>query len=287
MVAAERREAAATAPEPSPAPDGYRAGRDPSDTTIVSGLTEGKVALVTGASGGIGRAAAALFAAEGATVVAVDQKSAEGAETVAAITDAGGRAEYHDVDVTDEDAVAAMIAAIVDRHGNLDIAFNNAGVNDESRPFTELSLAHWRRMLDVNLTAVFLCMKHELAHMVERGRGAIVNTSSGAGLTPAPGLPHYTAAKHGVLGLTKAASAEYAGRGVRVNAILPGMTRTPMIEEWFASNPDLAELVQRSMPGQKLGEPEQVARAAVWLCSDQADWVSGVSLVVDGGQMNR
>lgn len=253
----------------------------------MAGLTENKIVLVTGASGGIGRAAAALFADEGATVVAADLKTDEGAETVRLIEAAGGRAEFVEVDLTDEGAVSAMVAAIVDRHGRLDAAFNNAGINDESRAFTDLTLEAWDRMISVNLTSVFLCMKHELAHMSERGAGAIVNTSSGAGLTPAPGLPHYTAAKHGVLGLTKAASAEFAGQGIRVNAVLPGMTRTPMIEQWFDANPDIANYVLRSMPGQKLGEPDQVARAVVWLCSDQADWIAGTSLVIDGGQMNR
>ena len=251
------------------------------------GLTEGKIVLVTGASGGIGRAAARLFASEGATVEVVDLKVDEGEETVALIDQAGGSASFTAADLTDENDVERLMATIVDRHGRLDAAFNNAGINDESRPFTELAKDDWDRMIAANLTSVFLCMKHELGHMVGRGEGAIVNTSSGAGLTPAPGLPHYTAAKHGVLGLTKAASAEFAGQGIRVNAVLPGMTRTPMIEDWFESNPEIAKYVLRSMPGGKLGEPEQVARAAVWLCSDQADWVAGASLVVDGGGLNR
>ncbi|MGI9602181.1 MAG: SDR family NAD(P)-dependent oxidoreductase [Acidimicrobiales bacterium] len=251
------------------------------------GLTEDKIVLVTGASSGIGRAAALLFAAEGATVVAADVNEQAGEETVAAISDAGGSASFSSADLTDESQVESLIGQIVHQHGRLDAAFNNAGITDESRPFTELTLDQWNRMIEVNLTSVFLCMKHELIHMEQQGAGAIVNTSSGAGLTPAPGQPHYTAAKHGVLGLTKAASADFAGKGIRVNAVLPGMTRTPMIEGWFESNPDIAKYVLRSLPGQKLGEPEQVARVAVWLCSDQADWVGGVSLVVDGGGLNR
>lgn len=253
----------------------------------MAGLTENKIVLVSGAASGIGRAAARLFATEGATVVGADLDAEGGAETAALIESDGGKGEFRSVDVTDEAQVAALVDGIVADHGRLDAAFNNAGVNDESRPFHELDKADWDRMIEINLTSVFLCMKHELAHMVARGEGAIVNTSSGAGLTPAPGMPHYTAAKHGVLGLTKAASAEYAGQGIRINAVLPGMTRTPMIESWFESNPDIAKYVLRSMPGGKLGEPEQVARAAVWLCSDQADWVGGLSMIVDGGAMNH
>lgn len=251
------------------------------------GLCEDKIVLVTGAAGGIGRAAAVLFAAEGAVVIGADVDDDGGAETVDIITRAGGEARVATADLTDESQVEALVGGIVDEHGRLDAAFNNAGINDESRPFTELDKGDWDRMIAVNLTSVFLCMKHELTHMAGRGQGAIVNTSSGAGLTPAPGMPHYTAAKHGVLGLTKAASAEYAGQGIRVNAVLPGMTRTPMIESWFESNPEIAKYVLRSLPGGKLGEPAQVARAAVWLCSDQADWVGGASLVVDGGGLNH
>jgi len=253
----------------------------------MAGLAEAKIVLVTGAASGIGRAAAQLFAAEGATVVASDIDESGGTQTAASIVEAGGQATFRGADVTDETQVESLIGAIVDAHGRLDAAFNNAGINDDSRPFTDLTKQDWDRMIAVNLTSVFLCMKHELAHMAGRGQGAIVNTSSGAGLTPAPGMPHYTAAKHGVLGLTKAASAEYAGQGIRVNAVLPGMTRTAMIEEWFESNPDIAKFVLRSLPGGRLGEPEQVARAAVWLCSDQADWIGGASLVVDGGGLNR
>ncbi|MDH3706170.1 MAG: glucose 1-dehydrogenase [Acidimicrobiia bacterium] len=253
----------------------------------MTGLTEDKIVLVTGSGGGIGRAAAELFAAEGAVVVGADVDLDGGAQTVDSITGAGGQATFVAADLTDEVQVEALVRGIIAEHGRLDAAFNNAGINDESRPFTELDQRDWDRMIAVNLTSVFLCMKHELAHMAERGQGAIVNTSSGAGLTPAPGMPHYTAAKHGVLGLTKAASAEFAGQGIRVNAVLPGMTRTPMIEGWFESNPEIAKYVLRSLPGGKLGEPEQVARAAVWLCSDQADWVGGVSLVVDGGGLNH
>jgi NAD(P)-dependent dehydrogenase (short-subunit alcohol dehydrogenase family) len=251
----------------------------------MDGLAKGKVVLVTGAAGGIGRAAVQLFAAhEAAAVYAVDIQGDKAAETAAL---AGPTAVALEVDLTDEDAVAAMVARVVADHGRLDAAYNNAGVNDVSKAFTDFTLAEWDRMIACNLTSVFLCMKHELLQMTAQGGGAIVNTSSGAGLIAAPGLPHYTAAKHGVLGLTKSAALEFNGANIRVNAICPGMVNTPMIQGWFATNPDLAKAVLATMPGGKLGEPEEVAAAAVWLCSEQASWVSGLSMVVDGGGLNR
>ena len=207
--------------------------------------------------------------------------------TVDEIAGAGGEAAGYRADVTDEAAVMAMVHQAVDRWGRLDIAHNNAGINDRSQPFHELDLADWNRMIAVNLTSVFLSMKHEIAQMLAQGGGAIVNTSSGAGLVAAPGLPHYTAAKHGVLGLTKAAAQELNGSSIRVNAVLPGMTDTPMIRQWLAENPEIAGVVQSMMPGGKLGLAEEVAEAVVWLCSDHASWVSGESMVVDGGGICR
>jgi NAD(P)-dependent dehydrogenase (short-subunit alcohol dehydrogenase family) len=252
-------------------------------------LVDGKVVVVTGAGGGMGRAGAEIFAREGAAhVYVVDLKVEGGEETAELVRTQGAGATFVEADVTDEHAVAALVDRVVDERGRIDCAWNNAGISDVSRPFTELSRTEWDRMIAVNLTSVFLCMKHELRHMVTQGGGgAIVNTSSGAGLVAAPGLPHYTAAKHGVLGLTKVASQEYNDRNVRVNAVCPGMVDTPMIQGWFASNPELAQAVLATMPGGKLGRPNQVAEAAVWLCSDAADWVSGLSMVVDGGGMNH
>ena len=248
----------------------------------------GKVVLVTGAGGGMGRSGAEIFAREGAKhVYVVDLKEDGGNETVETIERAGGAATFVKVDVTDEAAVEALVARIVAEHGRLDAAWNNAGINDVSRAFHEFDKASWDRMIAVNLTSVFLCMKHELKQMLAQGGGAIVNTSSGAGIIAAPGLAHYTAAKHGVLGLTKAAAGEYNNDNIRVNAVCPGMVDTPMIQGWFASSPDLANMVLATMPGKKLGRPAQVAEAAVWLCSDAADWVSGLSMVVDGGGVNR
>lgn len=252
------------------------------------GLVDGKVVLVTGAASGMGRAGAAIFAREGAAHVYVIDVDAEGAaETAEIVGRAGGSATAVDIDVTDEDAVVGVVRRVAGEAGRLDCAWNNAGINDVSRPFPELTRAAWDRMLAVNLTSVFLCMREELRQMQAQGGGAIVNTSSGAGLIAAPFLPHYTAAKHGVLGLTKAAAQEFNGQGIRVNAVCPGMVDTPMIQDWFRTSPDVANAVLATMPGGRLGRPEQVAEAAVWLCSDAADWVSGLSMVVDGGQLNR
>jgi len=252
------------------------------------GVVDGKIVLVTGGGSGMGAAGADIFAREGAAHVYVVDVNAEGGERVAGgVRGAGASATFVPTDVTDEGDVAALVDRIVAEQGRLDCAWNNAGITDAAAPFTDLTTEAWDRMIAVNLTSVFLCMKHELRHMSAQGHGAIVNTSSGAGLVAAPFLPHYTAAKHGVLGLTKAAAQEYNGAGIRVNAVCPGMTDTPMIQSWFASSPGIAQAVLATMPGQRLGRPEQVAEAAVWLCGDAADWVSGLSMVVDGGAVNR
>jgi len=249
----------------------------------MSGLVEGKVVLITGAGSGIGQAGAAIFAREGAAhVYVVDTNAEGGAKTVADVEQAGGAATFVATDVTDEPAVASLIERIVSEHGRLDAAWNNAGINGQSAPFHELSRADWENMLSVNLTSVFLCMKYEIIAMLAQGGGAIVNTSSGAGLVPAPGLPHYTAAKHGVLGITKVAAREYNGQRIRVNALCPGVIDTPMLRTWNQS-PELLKM----LPGGKLGEPRYIGEAAVWLCSDLSEWVSGDSIVVDGGGMTH
>lgn len=251
------------------------------------GLVDGKVALVTGGGSGIGEASARLFAAEGAAVVVADLDGAAAERVASAITAAGGRALAVTVDVTVEGAVRELVATSVEAFGRLDIAHNNAGISGAPTSFTTLSLDDWRRMIETNLTSVFLCMKHELAVMVEQGSGAIVNSSSGAGVVAAPGLPHYTAAKHGVLGLTKCAAQEHARHGIRVNAILPGTTRTPMIEGFIGGNPDIEKMVTRGIGRGTLGEPDEIAQAAVWLCSDRASFVNGESMLVDGATVCR
>jgi NAD(P)-dependent dehydrogenase (short-subunit alcohol dehydrogenase family) len=250
-------------------------------------MVDGKVAPVTGAGRGIGEASARLFAAEGATVVVADIDGSLAVAVARSIREAGGQASAVQADVTAEESVAAMIAAVVERHGRIDCAHNNAGISGQMTSFTELSLDDWHRMIAINLTSVFLCLKYELLAMVAAGGGAIVNTSSGAGVVGFGGLPHYVAAKHGVLGLTKSAAQEYAKAGIRVNAICPGTTRTPMIESFIAGNPDIERMVTRGIGRGVLGEPDEVAQAAVWLCSDRASFVSGESMLVDGATICR
>ncbi len=256
----------------------------------VSGLALDKVVLVTGAAGGIGQAAARQFAVQGAAHVVVADIDGDGARATAEAIDADAtrsQATAVAVDVTDEAAVAAMVDGIVDRHRRLDVAFNNAGISDAMSEFDQLDLTRWDRMIAVNLTSVFLCMKHELRHMAAQGGGAIVNTSSGAGVVAAPGQPHYTAAKHGVVGLTKAAAQEYARRGIRVNAVLPGSTDTPMIRRFIGDNADIAKLIAATNIGGRMLTADEVAETAVWLASDAAGMVNGQSLIVDGGGLVR
>jgi NAD(P)-dependent dehydrogenase (short-subunit alcohol dehydrogenase family) len=249
---------------------------------------EGKVALVTGAGSGIGRAAANLFAQRGAQVMVADVDARAAADVAREIVAGGGTAEPCVADVSDEEAVAAMVALTIDRFHHLDCAFNNAGISAGFAAFHDTGPDEFARVLAVNLTGVFLCMRHELRVMVAQATGgAIVNTSSGAGVVASPGQPHYTASKHGVLGLTKVAAAEYAARGIRVNAVLPGTTDTPMLRRYLDDNPGVEKLILRSMPAGRLARPDEVAEAAVWLCSDAASFVSGESMLVDGGQVAR
>lgn len=248
-------------------------------------LAADKVVFVTGGASGIGRAAAREFSAEGAAHVVVADLDMAGAEaTVASLAGAGSSMV---LDVGDEVAVGVAIDELVAEHGRLDIAFNNAGINDVPHQFHELDAAAWDRMIRVNLSSVFACMRHELRHMAAAGRGAIVNTSSGAGIVAAPGLAHYTAAKHGVIGLTKAAAQEYARQGIRVNAVLPGSTDTAMLQDFIAGDEAMAAIIARSNIHGELLQPEAVAAAVVWLASDHAGMVNGQSLVVDGGGIVR
>ena len=251
-----------------------------------SGLVEGKTALVTGAASGIGSATARAFAREGARVVVADVDATGGEKTVAEITAAGGDARFVQADVTRESEVEALIAAAV-AWGGLDCAVNNAGITGEPSGLHDLSLDAWNRTLAINLTGVFLSLKHELPVMQQQRAGAIVNVASGAGVVATPGLAAYCASKHGVLGLTKTAALENARTGVRVNAICPGSTDTPMLRASMARDPGLEKLIRRSLPGGRLGTPEEIAETAVWLCSDRASFVSGESMLVDGGSVAR
>jgi NAD(P)-dependent dehydrogenase (short-subunit alcohol dehydrogenase family) len=243
------------------------------------------VALVTGGGSGIGRATALLLAARGVEVVVADVDEAAARSTAA---DIGAAAAAVVVDVADATSVEAMVAFTVERFGGLDWACNIAGIAPQPKPFVEHSYDDWRRTIDVNLSGVFFCMQHELRRMLEQGRGgAIVNMSSGAGVVPAPGQPQYTAAKHGVLGLTKQAAQEYASAGIRVNAVLPGQTETGPMRAYLDALPDGGEKMLRRLPMKRMATPLEIAQAVVWLCSDEASYVNGDSLVVDGGLITR
>ena len=248
---------------------------------------DGEVALVTGAGGGIGAATAHLFAAEGARVVVVDIDRAGAESVAAAIVDAGGEAVGLAADVTDEGQVEAAVTLAVERWGRLDCAHNNAGTSGTPAAFTDVTLEDWDTVVRLNLTGVFLCLKHELRVMAPAGRGAIVNTSSGAGVIGFPSLPHYVASKHGVLGLTKTAAQEYARSGIRVNAVCPGTTDTPMMQAFIGGDPGIEKMMKATVPTGELGRPEQVAEAVVWLCSERASFVNGDTMLVDGGTVCR
>jgi NAD(P)-dependent dehydrogenase (short-subunit alcohol dehydrogenase family) len=248
----------------------------------VADLT-GKVALVTGAASGIGAASALAFAAAGARVAACDRDLAGAEATAKLIAEAGGEAMAVAVDVTDADQTHAMVDRIVAAFGRLDCAHNNAGITGSSAPTGDYPLSEWDKVLAVNLTGVFLCLRAELPALVAGGGGAVVNTASFSGLVAVPRIPAYVASKHGVVGLTKAAAVEYGRKGVRVNAVCPGSTRTPMVEGFSGGDSRVEEAMAAASPMRRLAEPEEIARTVVWLCSDEASFVNGHSLAVDGG----
>ena len=248
---------------------------------------DGRVALVTGAASGIGRATAVTLAGRGASVVLADIDEAGAARTGAEIRDESRVATVR-ADVTDEAAVASVVAVAVERFGRLDCACNVAGISVEPKPFVDHTRAEWQRVIDVDLTGVFLCMQAELRQMLAQGHGgAIVNVSSAAGVVPAPGQPHYTAAKHAVLGLTKQAAQEYAREGIRVNAVLPGQTETDPMRTYLDAQPDHGDRLLRRLPMGRMARPAEIAESIAWLCSGASSYVNGVSLLVDGGQIAR
>lgn len=243
----------------------------------------GKVALVTGAASGIGAASALAFAAAGARVAACDRDLAGAEATAKLIAEGGGEAIAVAVDVTDAGHVQAMVDRVVEAFGRLDCAHNNAGITGASAPFANYPESEWDKVLAVNLTGVFLCLRAELPALVAAGGGAVVNTASFSGLVAVPRIPAYVAAKHGVVGLTKAAAVEYGRKGIRVNAVCPGSTRTPMVEGFTGGDSRIEDAMAAVSPMQRLAEPEEIARTVVWLCSDEASFVNGHALAVDGG----
>jgi NAD(P)-dependent dehydrogenase (short-subunit alcohol dehydrogenase family) len=246
----------------------------------------GRVALVTGGASGIGRATVELLAAQGASVVIADLD--EGGARAVANAVGGDSVEVLQVDVRDEASVARMVGLTVGRFGRLDCACNVAGISTAPQAFVDVNQTEWQRVLDVDLTGVFLCMQAELRQLLAQGDGGtIVNVSSGAGLVPAPGQPHYTAAKHAVLGLTKQAAQEYARSGIRVNAVLPGQTATEPMQAYLDAQPDRGERLLRRIPMGRMAQPSEIAASIVWLCSEASSYVSGASLLVDGAQIAR
>jgi NAD(P)-dependent dehydrogenase (short-subunit alcohol dehydrogenase family) len=253
-------------------------------TTNERGIFKGKVAFVTGAGSGIGRAAALAFAREGASVVVADISEGSTQETAGIIEKQGGRALSVRCDVMVAEDVRAALNKTVEVFGGLDVAFNNAGVEPKKlAPTAELEEEEWERIINIDLRGVFLCMKYEIPLMLKRRGGAIVNTSSGAGIIGIKGNSAYTAAKHGVIGLTRAAALDYASQNIRINAVCPGYIDTPMIARFAGGAEGRARVISEEPIG-RMGQPEEIASAVLWLCSDAAAFVVGHAMVIDGGQ---
>jgi NAD(P)-dependent dehydrogenase (short-subunit alcohol dehydrogenase family) len=249
----------------------------------MAGLVDGKIALVTGAGSGIGRATALVFAREGAKVVIADVVADGGEETVRLIKAAGGEAVFVKADMAKAAEVEAMVQKAVATYGRLDCAHNNAGIEGATGRTADYREEDWNRVISINLTGVWLCMKYEISQMLKQGGGAIVNTASDAGLLGVPQMPAYVASKHGVVGLTKTAALEYAKSGIRVNAVCPGVIKTPMVERITGQRAGRAERMAAVEPVGRMGKPEEIAEAVVWLCSDAASFVTGLPMAVDGG----
>ncbi|RJG20584.1 SDR family oxidoreductase [Massilia cavernae] len=243
----------------------------------------GKVVLVTGAAGGIGRAAALAFGRAGACVVVADTSVDGGHATAAMIVEAGGKALFVQCNVTRENEVEALIDKTVSYYGKLDCAFNNAGVEDEHQPLAEADEALYDKIMAVNVKGAWLCMKYEIRQMLKQGGGAIVNTASVAGLAGAPMRAIYAASKHAVVGMTKTAALEYGRQGIRINSVCPGLVDTPMLARSFKREPGREERMLETSPIGRIGQAAEIAEAAMWLCSEHASFVTGHQLAVDGG----
>ena len=251
------------------------------------GLLDGKSALVTGAGAGIGRASGIVLAREGARVAVVDIDHESAQRTARDIEAAGGTALALGCDIADAEQVGQMVRTVVEELGGLDCAHNNAGVEDPVGPTHELTEAGWDGVLAVDLRGTWLCIKHEVAHMLEHGGGSIVNTTSVLSSVAQRHAPAYTAAKHGLLGLTRAAALDYADRGIRVNAVSPGVIHTALVDRVVAAGAMTAEEFEALQPMGRVGQSEEVGEAVAWLLSDRASFVTGLDMAVDGGYLLR
>ncbi len=248
------------------------------------GMVLGKTILVTGGASGVGQAAAGLLSAEGAQVIIADLQDEAGAETVKQIAKAGGRAEYHRVDVTDYEQVEALIKDVATRHGSLDGAFNNAGIEGPSSKIIRQSMEDWDKVIKVNLQGVFICMKCEIEQMLkQKNGGSIVNTSSIAGLIGVQGAAIYNASKHGVIGVTRTAALEYAKKGIRINSLCPGSIDTPMLTRLTTASEGLADFLDSVVAIGRKAHPSEIAEGALWLLSERSSYVTGIALPIDGG----
>jgi NAD(P)-dependent dehydrogenase (short-subunit alcohol dehydrogenase family) len=248
---------------------------------------EGKVALITGGAAGIGRTTALAFAREGAKIVIADINVQGGEETVKMIRDAGGEAVFVKTDVRISDEVKNMAEKAVEDFGRLDIAFNNAGINEDAVTISRCAEDSWERMIDTNLTGVFLCMKYELPKIRRSGGGSIVNMASVMGLVGDGSHPGYSGSKHGVVGLTRTAAIVYAQAGVRINAVCPGPTLTSLIHKLIDGQPEVERMLLSHIPMNRMAQPEEIAKAVLFLCSDDASYITGHPLAVDGGWVAR
>lgn len=242
-----------------------------------------KVALVTGGASGIGRASALAFAREGAKVLVSDIAEGGGQETVRTIREASGEASFVQADITKWNEVAALIETTIDTYRHLDFAINSAGIQGVRARTADYPKDEWQRVMDVNLNSVWYCMKFELDQMMKQGHGAIVNLASVAGIVGFPLHSAYSASKHAVVGLTKSAALEYIRKGIRINAVCPGFTDTPMMQRAMEEQPAYTQRLIERVPARRMGTPDEVAAAILYLCSDQAGFVTGHTLVLDGG----
>lgn len=246
-----------------------------------------KVVLITGGGSGIGRAAARLFAKEGASVVVADINADGGKKTLEAVREAGCEAHFIEADVSKAADVESLVGKVVERHGRLDCAYNNAGILGEIVPLVDLSEEAWDRTVGTNLKGTWLCMKYQIPQMLKQGKGVIVNTTATAAIKGSPNRSAYAAAKAGVIAISKSAAMEYAEHGLRINVICPSHTRSRMLEQFFELRPELESSFIASAPMARIAAPEEVAEGALWLCSDYSSFVTGHVLAVEGGYLAR